>query len=303
MLFLIKIIPPECWNPIIPNFDFEKDESKTFPVVFQDVMKCNSDPKKLYIWNSSKLKTKHMTLRQYVEEARKLESKFANLSLDEKEKKILTGCIKNPMYGTDIEFNVLNEHYDCFNLHRFPNLLDKYAEKFGHVGGVTTHLSYVGSFGSRFSWHVEDMNLGAIILMLFGMPKILYLIPPHDGPKLEALQKKHQKWPSTNCTHPLRHKSNCFDPNFVRSQGIEVFKVNRNNFYFQFLLQFLFNILQSTSINFNQIIHNPKEIVILAPSAYHSGMNVGLNFAASVNYAFEDWVEEGRKFETCQCLK
>lgn len=297
MVFLIKIIPPESWNPIIPNFDFERDESKTFPVIFQDLIKCNSDPKKLYVWNSSKLKTKHMTLRQYVEETRKLESIFGDLSLDEKEKKILTGCIKNPMYGTDIEFNVLDEHYECFNLHRFPNLLDNYVEKFGHVGGVTTHLSYVGSFGSRISWHVEDMNLAAIILMLFGMPKILYLIPPHDGSKLEALQKKHQKWPSTNCTHPLRHKSNCFDPNFVRSQGIEVFKVNRN------ILISSTVFIQHSPIHFNQIIHNPKEIVILAPSAYHSGMNVGLNFAASVNFAFENWVEEGRKFETCQCLK
>lgn len=238
MLFFIKIIPPERWNPIKQNFDFERDESKTFPVVFQDVIKCKSDPEKLYVWNSSKLKTKHMTLRQYCEE-------------------------------------------------------------FGNVGGVTTHLSYVGSFGSRFSWHVEDMNLSAISLMLFGMPKIWYLIPPHDGPKLEALQKKHQKWPSTNCTHPLRHKSNCFDPNFVRSQGIEVFKVNRN--IFLSISSTIF--IQHSSIFFNQIIQNPKEIVVIAPSAYHSGMNVGLNFAATVNFAFEDWVEEGQKFETCQCLK
>lgn len=235
----MQIIPPESWNPIKPNFDFERDESKKFPVVSQDAMKFESDPKKLYVWSSSKLKTKRMTLRQYVEEARKLESKFDDLTLEEKEKNILTGCIENPMYATDIEFNVLDEHYDCFTLHRFPNLLDKYVEKFGHVSGVTTHLSYVGSYGSRFGWHVEDMNLAAIILMLFGMPKIWYLIPPHDGPKLEALQKKHQQWPATMCTHPLRHKSNCFDPNFVRSQGIEVFKVNKNIFHFQFLLQFL----------------------------------------------------------------
>lgn len=181
------------------------------------------------MWKSSKLKTKNMTLLQYVKKARALEKKFAGLGLEEKEEKILAGCVKNPMYATDINFDVLNKNYDWVNLHKFPNLLNNYVEKYGHADGITRPMAYIGSFGSRFGWHVEDMNLYAISIMLFGSPKIWYVIPAHHGPKLEALQKKHQQWPSTKCSHPLRHKSNCFNPNFVQSHGIEVFKVQTTN--------------------------------------------------------------------------
>lgn len=130
-----------------------------------------------------------MTLLQYVKKARALEKKFAGLGLEEKEEKILAGCVKNPMYATDINFDVLNKNYDWVNLHKFPNLLNNYVEKYGHADGITRPMAYIGSFGSRFGWHVEDMNLYAISIMLFGSPKIWYVIPAHHGPKLEALQK------------------------------------------------------------------------------------------------------------------
>lgn len=45
------------------------------------------------------------------------------------------------------------------------------------------------------------------------------------------------------------------------------------------------------------------QIVVTAPGSYHSGMNLGFNFATAVNFAFDQWEPEGRKFETCTCQR
>lgn len=168
-----------------------------------------------------------MTILQYYKEAKKIENKFSKLNLNEKEKLILAGDFKNFMYATDVDFPVLNRSYDPLNLNHIPNLLDNYVAKYGNALGITSSLSYIGAMGSRFGWHVEDMNLYSISVMLFGEPKIWYSIPEHQGVDLEKLQEKYKmEWPSLQCSSPLRHKNNCFDPHYVRSFGIEVYKVN-----------------------------------------------------------------------------
>lgn len=103
--------------------------------------------------------------------------------------------------------------------------LTNLLEQFGHLSGISVPLTYIGAMGSRFGWHVEDMNLFSISVMLFGVPKIWYSIPPNQGQELENLQERHKKWPCTQCSHPLRHKNNLFCPHFLRSCGINVYKV------------------------------------------------------------------------------
>lgn len=182
-------------------------------------------PMKGRIYVSLKDDSKVMTLREYYCKAKQMEKRFEKLSMEEKESQILNMRIKDPMYAPDVNFNVLSKEYNGFNLHKLPNLLDNYVKQYGHALGITTPLSYIGAIGSRFAWHVEDMNLYSISIMLFGDAKVWYTIPNKHGPKFEALQEEHKIWPAQPCSHPLRHKTNCFDPNFVKSNGIEVFKV------------------------------------------------------------------------------
>lgn len=207
------------------NFDFTSDQSGKFSTGFYDVLKSEQRGGIFYVYESAKKEAEDMTILQYYKQAKKIENKFSNLNINEKEKLILQGIFKKFIYATDVDFPVLDQSYDPLNLHHIPNLLDNYVSKYAHADGITTPLSYIGAMGSRFGWHVEDMNLFSISLMLFGEPKIWYSIPEHRGMDLEKLQEKYKEWPSLQCSSPLRHKNNCFDPHFVLLSGIEVYKV------------------------------------------------------------------------------
>lgn len=207
------------------NFNFVNDESGKFPVKSFDILRARGEPGLSYIYVSNKKRAEDMTILKYYKTVKKIEKQFENLNLDEKQKLILDGTFNKVLYATDVDFPVLNKSYDPLNLHHIPNLLDKYTEQFGHLTGITSPLSYIGAMGSRFGWHVEDMNLFSISVMLFGEPKIWYSIPPNQGRKLENLQERHKQWPCMQCSHPLRHKNNLFSPHFLRACGIDVYKV------------------------------------------------------------------------------
>lgn len=42
-------------------------------------------------------------------------------------------------------------------------------------------------------------------------------------------------------------------------------------------------------------------MMVVWPGAYHSGINSGWNLAEAMNFATEDWIEEGRKYQPCNC--
>lgn len=224
--FLLQIIPPDEWNPLQLDFDFENDESSKFPVNFYEILKASGDEALIYNCRSKKLATKNMTLRQFYKASKLREKRFSDLDIDQREKLILDGAIKQPIYATDVNFSVLNRDAETLNLYNFPNLLDNYVKQYGHAEGVTSPLSYVGAIGSRFAWHVEDMHLLSISILLFGYPKIWYTIPADQGHILERIQSENKQWPSMQCENPLRHKTNCFDPYYLISRGINVYKVN-----------------------------------------------------------------------------
>lgn len=221
------------------------DESDTFEVSFYDLLKSEQHDRRYYIYKSAKRKSKFMTIRQYYKQAKMIENKFSHLSINEKEKIILDGNFAKIMYVNDVNFPVINPSYNPLNLYNISNFLDNYVERYGHASGITSPLSYFGAMGSRFGWHVEDMNLFSISVLLFGEPKIWYSIPANQAVDFEKLQKKYNEWPSLQCSHPLRHKNNCFDPSCEIMwdkgvQGID-FKTFSNNFtyYYHFSAFFL----------------------------------------------------------------
>ena len=55
--------------------------------------------------------------------------------------------------------------------------------------GVTSPFAYIGSSGSSFTWHVEDMDLYSINFLERGAPKVWYCVPPQVMiTKLSVLQ-------------------------------------------------------------------------------------------------------------------
>ena len=44
--------------------------------------------------------------------------------------------------------------------------------------GVTSPFAYFGTWGSSFTWHVEDMDLYSINILETGAAKVWYCVPP-----------------------------------------------------------------------------------------------------------------------------
>jgi hypothetical protein len=51
----------------------------------------------------------------------------------------------------------------------------------------------------------------------------------------------------------------------------------------------------------HQFTQEKGDMMVLFPGAYHSGINSGWNLAEAMNFATEDWIEEGRKYQPCDC--
>lgn len=137
--------------------------------------------------------------------------------------------------------------------------------------GISSSMFYVGSLYSRFCWHVEDSLLNSLSFLHSGEPKIWYVIPPHQRRQLEAaladvLVPQVLKQDGDSAAAVLRHKTIMADVRWVASQaGVDVRRAE----------------------------HRPGTFVALAPGAYHSGFNMGVNKAEAVNFAAPDWFRVG----------
>ena len=47
-----------------------------------------------------------------------------------------------------------------------------------NISGITTPFAYIGSWGSHFTWHTEDMDLYSMNILIEGAPKVWYCVPP-----------------------------------------------------------------------------------------------------------------------------
>ena len=142
--------------------------------------------------------------------------------------------------------------------------------------GVTNSFCYLGTHGTCFPLHTEDMDLGAVNYLHWGKPKVWYVVALCDAEKMEnkicdILEKSGNL--KVRCENIMRHKDYLVTPEFLSKHNIK----------------------------FTVYHQNAGEFMITFPRGYHQGFNLGLNFAEATNYANQRWVEIGRRARQCSC--
>lgn len=174
---------------------------------------------------------KPTTIAKFKELASKRQEQFeqkhgTNRTYEEIEQLILNNQIsKINIYGSDVQVTTSNENNEVLNLYKISDSIREYTKKKGNMPGISDPYEYVGSIGSVFAWHTEDINFSSISILLCGQPKIWYAIPPSKSKEFEQLVIKNRP-KSEKCDTYLRHKDTWFTPDFIINNGINVTKVN-----------------------------------------------------------------------------
>ncbi|CAG0920350.1 unnamed protein product [Notodromas monacha] len=140
----------------------------------------------------------------------------------------------------------------------------------GIVFGINTPYFFLGSRGTVFPMHCEDMDLLSINLQCAGYPK--YSIRTKDVPIFEKVVHLLLAR-GTMCQNVMRHKMHIFDPRWFRQFGIKPIIA----------------------------IQHPWEFVVTLPKGYHGGFNDGFNINVAINYAVPFWIDYGLRSRFCTC--
>jgi hypothetical protein len=132
--------------------------------------------------------------------------------------------------------------------------------------GVTTWFMYIGTSGSIFAFHREDMKLFSINFLLAGAPKVWYIVEPKYFEKT-LLEAKHDLLAAgqsevADCDAWEMHKSFIMDPKWFDDHNIPL----------------------------HMVIQKPGQAVIVHPLAIHFGFNTGLNEAYATNFGTVNWL-------------
>ncbi|KAG0088557.1 hypothetical protein BGZ93_002489 [Podila epicladia] len=177
-----------------------------------------------------------------------------------------------PMYGADMSGSLFDSRTTSWNTQCLGDLLTRKLVK--KVPGVNTPYLYFGMWKATFAWHVEDMDLYSINYLHFGAPKQWYCIPPDYSERFERIAQGIFSQDFKQCPQFLRHKTHLISPSILSNDGVP----------------------------FNRLVQHEGEFVLTFPFAYHSGYNLGFNCAESINFALENWIDIGRKAESCRCI-
>lgn len=140
--------------------------------------------------------------------------------------------------------------------------------------GVTDSYCYIGNHGTCFPLHTEDMDLGAVNYLHWGMPKIWYIVVGDDAKLMEKkIVEALSAQIENQCDNIFRHKDYIVTREF----------------------------LSANNINYTVLHQNAGEFIVTFPRAYHQGFNLGPNFAEATNFATADWVKFGREGIQCTC--
>lgn len=262
----MQIIPPTNYQPRTGGYDVENMDF-TFKAVEQRVSGANG----LYIL--SQVEEVEKTMKQYREYAMDHQSPPRNTQ------QLENIFWHNPcavsktamLYGAGIDATLFNDENQAWNLSKLKTTLNDIDYT---IDGVTSPFLYIGSWGTAFAMHTEDMNLYSVSYLHYGAPKIWYVVPPKYNASVKKLVKKEYKWCGTlNCPGYMQHKIFLPSPDILRQYNIP----------------------------FNTVTHKQGQFLITWPGAYHQGFNCNFNIAEAVNFATKKWIPFGRTAQPCTC--
>lgn len=178
-----------------------------------------------------------------------------------------------PLYGADTPTSLFDRKLPLggWNLRALNCLLTEY--KVPEISGVTSPMTYFGTWRSFFGWHKEDCDLMSVNYLHMGAPKIWYIISPKDAEKFDSMARQLFPDGYRACRAFTRHKDIMISPKVLRTYNVP----------------------------FVQAKQRAGEFIVLNHSAYHMGFNLGFNCAEAVNFALPSWMEAGRNCIPCEC--
>jgi hypothetical protein len=149
------------------------------------------------------------------------------------------------------------------------------------ITGYTSPALYVGSPGTTFVLHAEDMNLGSVNYLVAGAPKVWYVVPSSDNLKVVDLVSKlfaNEKLVKT-CPQAVMHKRFLIHPDTLREHGITC----------------------------SRIVQEQGDLIVTFPGAFHFGYNSAYNIAEATNFATHEWYSGGHFQDSlnvgrCSCI-
>jgi JmjC domain, hydroxylase len=177
-----------------------------------------------------------------------------------------------PLYGADTPISMFDNTVPWgWNLRHIHCLLKDY--KVPKITGVTSPMTYFGTWRSFFGWHKEDCDLMSVNYLHFGAPKIWYSVSPKHAAKFDRMAEQLFPDAAKACPAFVRHKDVVISPKILKQYGVP----------------------------FVQAKQKPGEFIVLNAAAYHTGFNLGFNCAEAVNFALPQWMEVGRDCVQCEC--
>lgn len=80
--------------------------------------------------------------------------------------------LKFSLYGTDVDASLFNNNDKTWNMNKLSTILDDIGYT---IKGITSPYLFVGSWGTAFAIHNEDMDLYSVSYLHHGAPKTHYL--------------------------------------------------------------------------------------------------------------------------------
>lgn len=185
-------------------------------------------------------------------------------------------------YAQDQKFSVMTEiisngnlefskwNLDCLvDRNHWSAFIDKLEYKYyslfqGYkIDGVDCSEIYIGTAGTKSSFHIEDVSLAAVsYLFPNSAPKLWLCVHPKYHPQLVKMGKNFYP----KCSHPFSHKDLLLTVELLEAANIEYWLINQE----------------------------PNTFVIVMPAVYHQIHNVERNLAEAVNFIPIGWQPIGK---------
>uniref|UniRef100_A0AC34PZ75 JmjC domain-containing protein n=1 Tax=Panagrolaimus sp. JU765 TaxID=591449 RepID=A0AC34PZ75_9BILA len=138
------------------------------------------------------------------------------------------------------------------------------------IDGVDCSEIYIGTAGTKSSFHIEDVSLAAVsYLFPNSAPKLWLCVHPKYHPQLVKMGKNFYP----KCSHPFSHKDLLLTVELLEAANIEYWLINQE----------------------------PNTFVIVMPAVYHQIHNVERNLAEAVNFIPIGWQPIGTNIPRCKC--